>query len=84
MINQYNQHVNVLNKHGNEAQKKYLEILNQNKSIITISMSNQTNISMEHKKHRYIKIPNQDNRLIRSIMSMSQVKTREPSIAIKK
>ena len=80
MINQYNQHVNVLNKQGNEAQKKYLEILNQNKSIITISMSNQTNISMKHEETGYIIIPNQDNRPIRSIMPTSQVKTWEPSM----
>ena len=38
MINQYNQHVNVLNKHDNEAQKKSkssIKIIN-----LIISMSN--------------------------------------------
>ena len=29
MINQYNQHVSVLNNHGNEEQKKKNKILNQ-------------------------------------------------------
>ena len=41
MINQYNQHVNVLNKHGNEAQKKSkssIKIIN-----LIINMSNISN-----------------------------------------
>ena len=35
---------------------------------------------MKHKENHCVKIPNQDNRPIQSIMSMSQVKTREPSM----
>ena len=81
--NQYNQHVNISNEYGNEAQRKYLS---QNPLSIRINNRNQhvkylkQNISMKHKENHCVKIPNQDNRLIRSIMSMSQVKTREPSM----
>ena len=35
---------------------------------------------MKHKENHYVRISNQDNRPIQSIMSMSQVKTREPSM----
>ena len=40
----------------------------------------QTNISMERKKNHYIWILNQDNQPTRSIMSISQMKTRKLSM----